>query len=97
MPSARLPPTTGGVPLNDRTHSPDAPSALAVGLAADTIVPAPAPFRPTTWNAPASGTTARSNVTVIDVTMLRWAAPLLTCAACTTAGAATSDRATASP
>src|SRR5436305_12926353 len=78
-PSARLPPTTGS-PENVSTHV--LPSA---DDAADTTVPAPAPLRPTTTNAPASTATGRSNVTVIELTMLRWALPSFTCTDCTAA------------
>src|SRR5436190_13607924 len=73
MPSARLPPTTGDPP-NDRTHVRPSPD----GLPHPAVVPAPAPLRPASVNAPAPSTTARSNVTVSDVILLRWADPSLT-------------------
>src|SRR3954463_898759 len=61
-------------PANDRTHVLPSPD----GLAAETVRPAPAPLRPRIDAAPASSVTARSNVTVTDPTLDRWALPSLT-------------------
>src|SRR5947208_9582957 len=82
MPSARLPPRTGE-PENERVQTLAAPTASAFWADHETVVPAPAPLRPASVNGvaalpPAARTTARSNVTVMLFTMLRWALPSFT-------------------